>query len=646
MVNIFTAFRGYSVLACVLVLMISAALLSKMPAWRLDLTEDGLYTLGDGTHELVSELSEPVTLTLYFSKSLAGELPQLKDYAQRIEDLLFEYQAINPQGLRVEVVDPEPFSDAEDLVTAAGLQGAPVTLGGDSLYLGLIASRGDGEQQVISFFNPERERFLEYDISQVIHRLGQARPPQVKILSGVQMFGGYDFASQRSTGPWAIVEQLRGVAEVEEIHPPQTRLGEEIDVLLLAHPQDLDEQTLYAVDQYLLSGGKALIFVDPHAEINARTPGQADSSELQSLFEAWGVEFDAEQIVGDRALGLRISTNAQSPAMPHVGIIGLPATSMSDESVMTAELETLNLASSGHFTLSGDSPLQWLPLLTSSDQAKLIPVEQYVAARDHSELLLDFEPAGSEFVLAAYLSGSVSSAFDQAPAAPDEDAEIAEDGGVEGGVAETDVVENKESAIDASASKHLGEGEIQVMLVADVDLLSDRLWVQVSNFFGQQVMVPWANNGDLVINAVENLGGSQALISLRSRGQYARPFDVVNELRNQAAEEFKQQEQVLMERLQDLEARIASLTPSMDAQAQGLGDGVMTLSEEQEAEIQAFETQRLETRKQLRQVQHQLNQSIDALEFRLRWLNMGLMPALLMLVMIGVFVHRRRNSGL
>ncbi|MGH1373890.1 MAG: GldG family protein, partial [Cellvibrionaceae bacterium] len=183
---------------------------NALPAWRLDLTEDELYTLGSGSKQLVAELEQPITLSLYFSQSLADDLPQLKDYAQRIEDLLFEYQALNPNKVIVKVIDPEPFSDAEDQVSAAGLQGAPVTLGGDSLYLGLIATRDDGEQQIISFFNPERERFLEYDVSQILHRLGQVSPIDVKVLSGVQMFGGYDFASQRSTGPWAVVEQLRG----------------------------------------------------------------------------------------------------------------------------------------------------------------------------------------------------------------------------------------------------------------------------------------------------------------------------------------------------------------------------------------------------------------------------------------------------
>lgn len=633
--NLFTGYRGYSVALCLMAFVVSAVIFNALPAWRLDLTEDDLYTLGDGTKELVSELEKPMTLTLYFSQTLSADLPQLKDYAQRIEDLLFEYQALNPEKIIVSVIDPEPFSEAEDEASAAGLQGAPVTLGGDSLYLGLIATRDDGEQSIISFFNPERERFLEYDISQILHRLGQVSPTRVKILSGVQMFGGYDFASQRSTGPWAVVEQLRGVAEVEEIHAPQISIDDQTDVLIVAHPQELDDQTLYAIDQYVLSGGKTLLFVDPHAEINARAPGQAQSSDLDRLFDAWGIVFDRSHVVGDSKWGMRISTGRQGPALPHVGIIGLPRESMDENSVLTAELESINFASSGHLALKAGSSLQFEPLLQSSVQSTLLPIDDYVAMSDHGELLADFTATDEKYTLAARFNGAVNSAFD---AAPEPEVNQAADGSLNN-ENETGEVDEAEST-DVTSLEHRAQGEMQLIVVADVDLLSDRLWVQVSNFFGQQVVVPWANNGDFVMNAVELLGGSQALISLRSRGQYARPFEVVNQLRATAAEEFKQQEQALTQRLEELETRIASLTPAADGQGQPM------LSPEQSSEIEVFEAQRLEIRKELRQVQHHLNQSIDALESKLRWLNMGLMPLILLSVMIGVLFYRRSRSGL
>lgn len=628
MIKLLTALRGWSVAASFCLLVGLSALLHWAPAWRLDLTEEKLYTLGDGSRGLVDQLQQPVTLSLYFSATLADKLPQLKDYAQRIEDLLKEYQALNPDKIIVRVIDPEPFSDAEDSATLAGLQGAPVTLGGDSLYLGLIAQTEGRDSEIVAFFNPERERFLEYDISQLIHRLGQAKPPTIGVISGVQLFGGYDFASQRSTGPWAVIEQLGDVAEVEQLHAPLSKIDASVDILMVVHPKELDQPTLYAIDQFVLGGGRAMIFVDPNLEASAAAQGQINSSELEPLLSAWGVQYRVDEIVGDRNWGLRISTSNQGPALPHVGIIGLPSEGMDQDSIITTELDSINVASAGRLQPVEGREMSFQPLLMTSTDAMVIDSATYNATRDHGELLLDFASADEVFVLAAQLSGESASAFEHAPAQDD----IA--------LADADEQEGDHAPAPQALAPHRAAGPINVIVVADVDVLSDRLWVQVSNFFGQQVMVPWANNGDFVMNAVENLGGSEALISLRSRGQYARPFEVVNRLRAQAAEEFKQQEQELLLRLEGLEERISNLTPAMDGQGQAV------MSDEQAAEVEAFEVERLETRKQLRQVQHQLNQSIDALETRLRWLNMGLMPALLALLMVAMLFYRRRRSGL
>ncbi len=615
-----TSMRGLSVAVCLLLLLGLCLVLFQLPAWRVDLTQERLYTLSEGSRSLVRDLNKPLTLTLYFSRSLADNLPQLGDYAQRIEDMLHEYQALNPDLISVKVVDPKPFSEEEDEVTVAGLQGAPVTLGGDSLYLGLIAASDGGEgspaQEVIAFFSPERERFLEYDLSQVIHRLSQPQQIVVGVISGVQMFGGFDFATQRPTAPWAVVSQLQEVADVRELYEPLARIEENVNVLMVVHPRDLDDTTLYAIDQYALNGGRVLLFVDPHAEINSRAAGQANSSNAEKLLQAWGVEYDPEALVGDRKWGLRIATDPRSAPMPHVGIIGLPTDAMDKNSIITAELESLNVASAGALRQrDGDTAVRFQSLLHTSSDAMLIDSQQYLAARDHGDLLANFQSADQAYVLAAQVSGPVHSAFDEAPQ-PEQEAEDA-----------------------PPVLPHQSEGELNAVIVADVDMLSDRLWVQVSNLFGEQVLLPWANNGDFVVNAVENLGGSQALISLRSRGQYSRPFTLVNSLRAEAAEEFKQQEQVLLQRLDQLETSIASLKPSVEA------NGELVLSDDQRAEIEAFEAQRLETRKQLRQVQHQLNESIDVLEGRLRWLNMGLVPALLLLLMAIVMIHRRRLAA-
>ncbi len=629
--GLFTRYRGYSLLACALLLVLLTALLQRLPAWRLDLTEEQLYSLGEGSRQLLQGLDEPVTLTLYFSSSLAGDLPQVQDYARRIEDLLREYRAINPQRLQVQVVDPEPFSEAEDVVTAAGLQGAPITLGGDSLYLGLIASTGD-KQEVIRFFNPDRERFLEYDITQTLYRLTQARSSRVAVLSPLPLFGGYDVRRRSNTGPWAVIQQLQQIAEVQELALPLATLTPaDADVLLLVHPQELDERSRYAVEQFVLGGGRAMIFVDPQAEIDGRKPGRVSSSDLPQLLRAWGVDYSPQEVILDRARGLRLATSQRGPSLPHPGIAGLTGEDLNADSVLTAELDTVNIAASGRLLPIPDRGLQFETLLSSSADSRTMAAEAYVAVRDHGRLLLNFEPDGERKTVLARVSGHARSIFDVPPSlsaplpAKDEGDESADEA---------------QEAAPARMPEHLAEGDIQLLVFADVDLLSDRMWVQVSNFIGEATLIPWASNGDLIANSVESLAGSGALIGLRSRGQYARPFYRLDKLRAQAAAAFKEQEQALQLQLQELEQRIASVAPRGDDDLQ------LMLTEAQQAEIRAFEAQRLQTRRELRQVQRQLNESIEQVQWRLQLVNLLLVPLLLMLTMTAMLIYRRRRAGL
>ncbi|MBR9912803.1 MAG: ABC transporter [Gammaproteobacteria bacterium] len=618
MLQLFIGLRGWSIAASMLLLLAVTALLQSLPPWRMDLTEDKLYTLSSGSKALLAGLQEPVSLSLYFSRSLAAELPHINDYARRIGDLLAEYQALNPDRINLQVVDPSPFSEAEDAAVAAGLRGAPLALGGDALYLGLVASSASGGTEVISFFNPERERFLEYDISQLLYRLQRPEPPVVGLLSGVQMSGGYDFGSGQMRTPWTVLEQLQESLAVRELQPPLQRIEPDIGVLLIVQPAELDQRSLYAIDQYVLGGGGAMVFVDPHSEI-ATAPAAGSDSNIDTLLQHWGVEYQRDQIVTDRQRGLRVSTSAAAVPLPHVGILGLSASDMNRDDIITAELENINLASAGALAPRDNASTRFAPLLSSSSDAMLMASATYLGAADPGELLANFVSDNRSYVLAARVRGPASSAFTAAPAAADS---------------------SSETQPAPQIEPHRSTGNINVLLVADVDLLSDRLWVQVSDFFGQRVVVPWANNGDFVLNAVENLSGSGALSSLRSRGQYSRPFEVVDRLRSTAAAEFKQQEQVLLQRLEELEARIASLSADTDEQGQ------LLLSDAQRAEIEAFEQQRLATRKQLRQVQRQLNRSIDELENRLRWINMALLPALLLLAMFAVLGWRRHRAGL
>ena len=555
MLRVFTAYGGLSLVACAGLLLLLVAGLERLPSMRVDLTQERLYTLGAGSKQLAREISEPISLKLYFSQAVSGELPQLRDYSQRIYDLLLEYQEINPNNIIVEKIDPIAFSDAEDEATLAGLRSAPVSLGGETLFLGLIAERSGDEtsREVIDFFNPERERFLEYDVSQVIYKLGKQKPLSVGVFSDAPLFGGYGGFGMQQSAPWTVITQLQQIASVSPVL--EEDINEQLDVLLVVHPERVSDQAAYAIEQYLLNGGRGLFFVDPNAEVLAQGPGGGSSSTLAQLFDQWGLQYDSEQVVGDLTWGLRIPVDETSAPLPHVGILGLPADAMDQNSIITTELESINIASSGSLSLADNSPLSWTPLLQTTTNAKQFTREEYNSADNHGQLLVDYNGDGQRLVLAAKIKGEVSASFTEYPEPKVEEG------------AETDT-DGEKTAEPPQRPAHIESGTINAIVVADVDILSDRLWVQVSNLFGQRVVMPWANNGDFLLNAVENLGGSEALISLRSRGQYSRPFTVVNQLRNEAAEAFKQEEQILLDRLKVLEESIASVNAPLDGEAE------------------------------------------------------------------------------
>ncbi|WP_423896619.1 Gldg family protein [Candidatus Pelagadaptatus aseana] len=623
-------------LAALLVLLVGTLLLKTLPAWRLDLTEESLYSLSDGSQNIVSAIDQPLELELFFSVSAAENLPQLLDYGQQVSDLLAEYVALNTSQLTLKVTDPEPFSEDEDRATAAGLTGAPVSMGGDSFYLGLVVTRGDGEQQVIPFFNPDRERFLEYDISQLLYRISQSNQPVVGVLTATQALGGYDFRTRGATPAWMALEQLKGFAKVEAVNIDQGVIQQDLDVLLVIHPQQLGDEDLYAIDQFVLKGGKAMVFVDPSAEVAAQGPGMPNASNLEQLFKVWGVSYNADEVAADRSWALRVPTATNQMPIPHVGIIGLQPEGFDQESLITSELEVINVSSAGHLAAAEGAATEFVPLLQTSASSKIFESAEYALTRDHGNLLVDFVDSGKALTIAARIRGEVASAFPQKPKFDQpETADAAEDADA----SESAEAETTETEVTPEVAHELkSSGPINVLIVADVDLLSDRLWVQVSNFMGQPMAMPWASNGDFVANAVEQMSGSEDLIGLRSRGQYSRRFTVVNDLRVEAAEQFKQQEQRLTDRLAELEQEIASLNPEANAQNE------LVLSPEQKKAIEAFEDERLQVRKELRQVQHQLNSSIDELETRLKLINIFLVPLLLLGWMLVMPKLRRRRT--
>lgn len=585
---------------------------------RVDLTQNNLYTLSSGTQEILSKLDEPINLYLFYSDKGTQNIPQLRTYATRVRELLEEMVARSNGNIHLEVIDPLPFSEDEDRATTYGLQAVPITAGGETVFLGLAGTNSTNGQAAIPFFQPDKESFLEYDVAKLIHELATPKKPVVGLISSLPMGVGFDPETRQMRDPWAIQQQLSQSFDVRDMNPGGIKsIDPDISVLVLVHPKQLSDEAQYAIDQFVLRGGHLLVFVDPDAELdtsgadpeNPQAAMFADhSSDLPKLFKAWGIDYDPETIVLDRARAVAVSVGQGRAPVHHPGIIGLTSADLNHDDVVTANLETINVSSAGYFGLAKDATSKLVPLMQSSGDAMTTPVSRLKMLPDPSALLTDFKPTGERYVIAGRVEGKFKTAFP-----------------------------------DRNEAGHLAESKEdgQIVLVADTDLLADRLWVQVQNFLGQKIMNAFANNGDLVLNTIDNLTGSSALISIRGRATSQRPFTTVEALKRSADDRFRAKEKELQQELQETERKLAQL------QSAKTNDQALILSSEQKSELDKFVKRKAEIRRELRDVRRSLDAEIESLGSRLKFLNIVLVPLLVTLIAFGfaVWQVRRRKSA-
>ncbi len=566
---------------------------------RLDLTENGLYSLSDGTREIIDDLEEPVNLYFFFSEKSSGDLTALRAYSQRVKEMLEEYQLLAGSKINLRIVDPEPFSEQEDQAAEFGLQSVPVNQAGDALYFGLAGTNALDGQEVLPFFQPDREAFLEYELTKLVYNLSVAEKPRIALYSDLDVEQGVDPRSFQPTPGWIFMDQLKELFQIEKIDELSTASIDSADLLLLIHPGALDEEALYAVDQHVMSGGKLIAFVDPLAEMDMPEPSgmsvpSGSSSELNRLTTTWGVTLREGEVLGDSEAALMVG-GADGTPVRHLGILGFTNQYFSGDDIATADLESINFSTAGILDLDQVDGIEARSLISSSSSAGSLNAIQFQFLNDPAELQQGFQETGENYSVAVRLSGQSPSSFP-------------ERSGIESHIAETD--------------------ELNVVIVADTDVLSDRLWVQVQNFFGQQVASAFADNGSFVSNLVENLSGSSALIEVRSRGQFSRPFVVVQELRRLAEAKY-------LKNAEDLQARLAETDRQLsELESARVDDGLLTLSPEQEAALVDFQDEKLRIRKDLREVRHSLDQDIEQLGGKLKFINILLMPFLLTLVLL------------
>jgi ABC-type uncharacterized transport system involved in gliding motility auxiliary subunit len=578
--------------------------------WRIDLTQNHLYTTAPGTERILKGLKEPINLYYFFSATTANQYPQVKTYANRVRELLEELASRSNGKVQLHVIDPQPFSEDEDRAAELGVRPIQTGVSGQSLYFGLAGTNSTDGHAAIEFFDPQKEEFLEYDVMKLVYQLATTTKPVVGWLSSLPMGGSFDPATGQPREPWVVFEQAQQLFNVHMLEPNLTSMPADMQLLVLVHPKQLPPAAQYAIDQYALRGGHILVFVDPLAEqdtagadpTNPLAAMTADrSSHLEPLLSAWGIDFNSKQVIADAGHALSVTMREGEAPVRHLGILGLDESSLNQKDVVTAALSTVNVATAGYLRPKQGAGITFEPLLESSTQAAPLPVERFALLTDPSSLRDGFHPTGQRYVIAARITGNVKTAF---PAGAPAAAQLP-----------TGVMPLRASA-----------KPLNLIVVADTDLLSDFLWVRQQSLFGQRIAQPWASNGDLVFNALDNLTGSGDLISVRGRATFTRPFKRVEALRASADERFRVKEQELEKQLHDTEDKLTAL------QARRNDKSAVILTPEQEAELERFQSEKLRIRKELRDVRLGENQEINHLGNTLKVVNIIVVPVLFALL--------------
>jgi ABC-type uncharacterized transport system involved in gliding motility auxiliary subunit len=602
---------GLVVLALVLVAF--NYLISIVPA-RADLTDGKLYTLSEGTKKILRNLASPVTIKLYLSQGEAVPVP-LRSFAQRVDDVVREFKGVAGSKLIVERYNPRPDSEEEDAAQLDGIE--PQTLNtGEQFYLGASVSQLE-RKQTIGAITPQRERLLEYDLVRAIAQVANAQRPKIGVMAGLPVFGErFNPFTRSSSDPWVLAGELKREFEVKEIPLNAKEIDKDVGVLLLVHPRDLQPEQEYALDQFVLRGGKLIAFVDPFAYFDQSTPQmpgvppQGSSSSLPRLFKAWGVEFDPGKVISDVVYGSGSGPN-YTPT-----VLSLNRTAFSRDDVVTGSIETLLYAFGGAFKVKPAEGLRVTELVHSSPNSML--VDSMEATKRGDDATKSFRPSGQALPLAVRLTGRFKTAFPEG------------------------LVVDKKTQPNTPALRESTK-ENSVILVGDVDMLADGAAVDVQEVFGRKVVVPSNGNLALAMGMVEQFAAGDELISLRSRATAFRPLTVVRQLEADAQKQYFGKIQSLEEALQKTQTKLEELQ-RQGAAGKGSAQSAQLLTPEQQAEIERFRKTAAQTRLELKEVRRNLRQDAERLVFITKVANIALMPLLVALAGLAVALLRRRRT--
>ena len=589
---------------------------------RIDLTTDKLFTVSENTKSIIKSLSEPISIKLFFSNSLSKELSQIRDYEKRVRELLMSYKKISNKNITIEIIDPRPFTDQEDLANVYGIQGLQLNEEGERFYFGAVFSNSVDDTTVIPFFELDREQFLEYDLTKTIYNLANTTKPNIGLISGLPLVGRVNNSQGNAQyeRPFFIYQTLSEFFNVIDLSLEVSEIPQNVDQLLIVHPKNLSDVTLYAIDQFVMTGKGVTIFTDPFSEFDnnlSKPESEKDfsNSNLSRLFTSWGFDMKPGMVIGDIVNGRKVSLGPSNDQkiVTYVLWLAIQQNLLSNTDIITSNLDYIFLKSAGSIeNLNTNNSLIIEPLISTSKESMLIERYKMQFRADPEQLLKDFQSQDKSYIIGARIKGEFDSAFSM----------------------------EEIKKIELDTNKHINNiKDANIILFADTDLLSDNTWISEQDMFGRNSITPIADNGRMVVNSIESMSGGRNLIGLRGRGSSNRPFLVIEDLQKKAELSFREKQISLQNELQGTEDKLKEI------QSNQLDSSESKTSEQNKA-IEEFQRKILSIRKQLRDVQRQLNADIERLENNIKVLNIWTMPLIVIILyfFIKVFTEKRRKE--
>ncbi|HFB2048854.1 MAG: GldG family protein [Hyphomicrobiaceae bacterium] len=626
------------ILAGIIVLCANLIISKVLRTSSIDLTEDQLYTVSTNTKKVLSDIKETIDIRVYFTERLGETAPTYRVYLNRIRALLDQYSNISGGMLRLAFIEPEPFSDAEDRALAAGLRQIRLNEAGDQAFFGLVATNSTDQQEIVPFFTPQRERYLEYEITKLIHKLSAPKKQLIGLVSSLPVMGSINspgIPDQRTQpkSKWVIIEQIEEFFDVKSVDTITNEIDPEVDLLMILQPTNISEETAYAIDQFALKGKPVIVFVDPLPDIalllQSASTDSLSNSKILRILKSWGVKINTENVAGDIQLARRVQTSGpQSIITEYVTWLSVQGALISEKDVISDGIKIINFSSAGFFEEVDGATTNFQPLMKTTQTAMKIPLSNMIGQPDPVRLLRDYRPGGKQLILAGRVTGKIKTAFpDGRPTLHSESASPPKAGNKE-------ILNQKSKGI----SNHLKSGNLNAIIIGDTDFLYEDFWLQVGQFLGQRVQQPIAHNASFVLNALENLSGGTALSGLSSRGVSERRFTTVDNIRRVAEQRYRESENQLQSRLDQLRLKLSKVE-------QRTKNGEFIFNSDDTKSIETFRNEMLVTRKELRDLQHKMRSDIESLEGWLKLINIAIVPLLFSFGGLAfATIHRRKFS--